>query len=147
MANGLLEVQNAQKDSNPISNLSSKIGDFVTGGNKKDSKDAEVSSAENEDGEVFVNQLPPCPASLMGARVISVDLAGLVAGTSNRGDFEKKMKNLIKEAKESNVILFVDEIHNLIGTGGGGDGAMNAANLLKPALGTYALHVFSTNDG
>jgi len=129
LANGLLEVQNAQKDSNPISNLGSKIGDFVTGGSKMDSKDA-----QNEDEEVFVNQLPPCPASLMGARVISIDLAGLVAGTSNRGDFEKKMKNLIKEASESNVILFVDEIHNLIGTGGGGDGAMNAANLLKPAL-------------
>jgi len=58
----------------------------------------------------------------------------LVAGTSNRGDFERKMKNLIKEASENNVILFIDEIHNLVGTGGGGDGAMNAANLLKPAL-------------
>ncbi|OEU18524.1 AAA_2-domain-containing protein [Fragilariopsis cylindrus CCMP1102] len=82
----------------------------------------------------FDYNLPPCPKSLLGARVISIELAGLVAGTSNRGDFERKMKNLIKEASENNVILFIDEIHNLVGTGGGGDGAMNAANLLKPAL-------------
>ena len=66
--------------------------------------------------------------------MINIELAGLVAGTSNRGDFERKVKNLIKEASDNNVILFIDEIHNLIGTGGGGDGAMNAANLLKPAL-------------
>lgn len=78
--------------------------------------------------------LPPCPKSLIGARLISIELAGLVAGTSNRGDFEKKIKSLIKEASDNNVILFIDEIHNLIGTGGGGDGAMNAANILKPAL-------------
>lgn len=131
LANGLLEMQTAQKSSNPISKLGSKIGNFVTGGKKEE----ETASLETADVEaVFDNQLPPCPASLMGARLISIELAGLVAGTSNRGDFEKKMKSLIKEASESNVILFVDEIHNLIGTGGGGDGAMNAANLLKPAL-------------
>lgn len=78
--------------------------------------------------------LPACPKSLSGFRLISVDLASLVAGTRNRGDFEEKIQELIKEASNSNIILFVDEIHNLVGTGGGGDGAMNAANLLKPAL-------------
>jgi len=78
--------------------------------------------------------LPPCPAALAGYRLISVELASLVAGTRNRGDFEEKVQNLIREASNSNIILFIDEIHNLIGTGGGGDGAMNAANLMKPAL-------------
>eukprot|EP00536_Pseudo-nitzschia_multiseries_P013600 jgi/Psemu1/68775/estExt_Genemark1.C_5930002 len=135
LANGLKDVQNAQKASNPISNLSSKIGNFVTGGNKDSAANGESPVENDEEEAAFVYELPPCPASLMGARVISIDLASLVAGTSNRGDFEKKMKSLIKEASESNVILFVDEIHNLVGTGGGGDGAMNAANLLKPALG------------
>ena len=63
--------------------------------------------------------LPPCPPSLAGARLISIELASLVAGTANRGDFETKVQNLIKEASTSNVILFIDEIHNLTGTGGG----------------------------
>jgi len=85
--------------------------------------------------------LPECPKALAGFRLISIDLASLVAGTRNRGDFEEKMKKLIKEASNANVILFVDEIHNLIGTGGGGDGAMNAANLLKPALARGDLRV------
>ena len=124
-------MQEAQQSSNPISKLSSKIGNFVQGNNDNKESNAET---EDDESQEFENILPPCPSSLIGARVISIELAGLVAGTSNRGDFEKKMKNLIKEASESNVILFVDEIHNLIGTGGGGDGAMNAANLLKPAL-------------
>lgn len=70
-----------------------------------------------------------------------MDLASLVAGTRNRGDFEEKMKKLIKEASNTNTILFIDEIHNLIGTGGGGDGAMNAANLMKPALARGDLRV------
>lgn len=136
LANGLIEVEEARKSSNPISKLSSKIGNFVTGGNgnKKEKKDESVGDEDDDEAKELVNTLPPCPASLIGARVINIELAGLVAGTSNRGDFEKKMKNLIKEASENNVILFIDEIHNLIGTGGGGDGAMNAANLLKPAL-------------
>jgi len=134
LANGILEAQEAQKSNNPIKNLSSKIGNFVIGKNGDTQDQKEESAGDDDEAEKFVNNLPPCPASLLGARVISIELAGLVAGTSNRGDFEKKMKNLIKEASENNVILFVDEIHNLIGTGGGGDGAMNAANLLKPAL-------------
>jgi ATP-dependent Clp protease ATP-binding subunit ClpC len=134
LANGILEAQEAQKSNNPIKNLSSKIGNFVIGKNGDTQDQKEESAGDDVEAEKFVNNLPPCPASLLGARVISIELAGLVAGTSNRGDFEKKMKNLIKEASENNVILFVDEIHNLIGTGGGGDGAMNAANLLKPAL-------------
>lgn len=77
--------------------------------------------------------LPPCPASLQGFRLISINLASLVAGTANRGDFEKRVQDLIEEASKSPVILFLDEVHQLVGTGGGGDG-LNAANLLKPAL-------------
>jgi ATP-dependent Clp protease ATP-binding subunit ClpC len=97
------------------------------------SRDADKEDTTSETKEMEYS-LPPCPPSLAGARLISIELASLVAGTANRGDFEKKVQNLIKEASTSNVILFIDEIHNLIGAGGGGDGAMNAANLLKPAL-------------
>lgn len=108
-------------------------------------EEAELSGKEVEDDADMVvpgADLPPCPASLVGARIINVELANLVAGTSNRGDFEKKVKKLIDEASSNNVILFIDEIHNLIGTGGGGDGAMNAANLMKPALGELFLFRF-----
>lgn len=84
--------------------------------------------------DILGYELPKCPDALAGARLINVELGNLVAGTANRGEFEKKVKSLIEEASSSNVILFIDEIHNLVGTGGGGDGAMNAANLLKPAL-------------
>ena len=96
-------------------------------------RDGDKDNEANETQEIEYS-LPPCPPSLAGARLISIELASLVAGTANRGDFEKKVQNLIKEASTTNVILFIDEIHNLIGAGGGGDGAMNAANLLKPAL-------------
>lgn len=104
-------------------------------------KGKDGSKATNGEDGAIDYELPPCPRSLLGARLINVELASLVAGTSNRGDFEQKIKNLIKEASNSNVILFIDEIHNLIGTGGGGDGAMNAANLLKPALARGELRV------
>jgi len=141
LANGIVEMGEAKKENNPLSKMGNQIANLtanlVSGGRKNkddnNSETEETSTAEEESDEI-VYQLPPCPASLLGARVISIELAGLVAGTANRGDFERKMKNLIQEASENNVILFVDEIHNLIGTGGGGDGAMNAANLLKPAL-------------
>jgi ATP-dependent Clp protease ATP-binding subunit ClpC len=126
LANGIREIDAAAKENSPINKAKRKIASLVPNGNKQ--KDMEIEMEEIE------YELPPCPTALLGARLINVELAGLVAGTSNRGDFERKIKNLIKEASESNVILFIDEIHNLIGTGGGGDGAMNAANLMKPAL-------------
>ena len=91
MANGILEAQEAQKSNNPIKNLSSKIGNFVIGKNGDTQDQKEESAGDDDEAEKFVNNLPPCPASLLGARVISIELAGLVAGTSNRGDFEKKM--------------------------------------------------------
>jgi ATP-dependent Clp protease ATP-binding subunit ClpC len=128
----LAEVQeqlDEQKPTNRIRNLFSR------------KRDQELGDAPNGKESSFDYQLPPCPQSLKGARLISIELAGLVAGTANRGDFEKKIKNLIEEASQSNVILFIDEIHNLIGTGGGGDGAMNAANILKPALARGDLRV------
>jgi ATP-dependent Clp protease ATP-binding subunit ClpC len=132
LANGLAEVQeqiDEKKPTNRIRNLFSR------------KRDQEIGDAPNGKESSVDYQLPPCPASLKGARLISIELAGLVAGTANRGDFENKIKNLIKEASQSNVILFIDEIHNLIGTGGGGDGAMNAANILKPALARGDLRV------
>ena len=101
---------------------------------KKEKKEEVEATTSEEEEDMLAYDLPNCPASLVGARLINIELSSLVAGTANRGDFEKKVKNLIKEASSGNYILFVDEIHNLIGTGGGGDGAMNAANLLKPAL-------------
>jgi ATP-dependent Clp protease ATP-binding subunit ClpA len=75
------------------------------------------------------------PASLAGARVVAVDLAAMVAGTRWRGMFEERMKNMINhaEAADGKIILFIDEMHMLIGAGdpaGSGD----AANILKPAL-------------
>jgi ATP-dependent Clp protease ATP-binding subunit ClpA len=78
--------------------------------------------------------MPQRPNVLVGYRLISIELASLVAGTRNRGDFEETVQKLIREASNSNIILFIDEIHNLVVTGGGGDGTMNAANLMKPAL-------------
>eukprot|EP00565_Helicotheca_tamesis_P008940 CAMPEP_0185723944 /NCGR_PEP_ID=MMETSP1171-20130828/602_1 /TAXON_ID=374046 /ORGANISM="Helicotheca tamensis, Strain CCMP826" /LENGTH=875 /DNA_ID=CAMNT_0028391715 /DNA_START=331 /DNA_END=2958 /DNA_ORIENTATION=- len=105
----------------------------------KDAEEGEMSEVDAAIEELYA--LPPCPESLKGCRLISVELASLVAGTRNRGDFEEKVQKLIREASNSNVILFIDEIHNLIGTGGGGDGAMNAANLMKPALARGDLRV------
>ncbi|MBQ3075937.1 MAG: ATP-dependent Clp protease ATP-binding subunit, partial [Clostridia bacterium] len=74
------------------------------------------------------------PAKLLGKEVYLLDLTALVAGTQFRGQFESRIKNLIAEVVElGNVILVIDEIHNLVGTGDA-EGTMNAANILKPAL-------------
>ena len=74
------------------------------------------------------------PRSLFGKRVIALDLASVVAGTKYRGQFEERIKRIIKEVSEvKNIILFIDELHTLIGTGGS-QGALDAANILKPAL-------------
>jgi ATP-dependent Clp protease ATP-binding subunit ClpC len=78
------------------------------------------------------------PLTLEGKRVIQLDLAGLVAGTRYRGDFEERLRKVIDEIQESGdgLIVFLDEIHTLVGAGGGGGdgGGMDASNMLKPAL-------------
>ena len=73
------------------------------------------------------------PDTLLNHKLIALDLAAMVAGTKYRGQFEERIKAVIQEASNSNVILFVDEIHTLVGAGGA-EGAIDAANVLKPAL-------------
>ncbi len=80
------------------------------------------------------------PNSLVGKRVISVDMSSLVAGTKYRGEFEEKINKLVKEIEEcDDLILFIDEIHTLIGAGGA-EGAIDASNILKPALARNKMH-------
>ena len=74
------------------------------------------------------------PPALAGKRLISLDLGSIVAGTKYRGDFEKRLKSIIKEVADSpDVILFIDEFHTIVGAGGA-SGSLDAANMLKPAL-------------
>ncbi|MEO7175665.1 MAG: ATP-dependent chaperone ClpB [Saprospiraceae bacterium] len=75
------------------------------------------------------------PENLKSKRIYTLDLAALIAGAKYKGEFEERLKGVVKEVTDSNgqVILFIDEIHTLIGAGGGA-GAMDAANILKPAL-------------
>ena len=81
------------------------------------------------------------PERLRDRRVISLDMARVVAGTQYRGQFEERLKQLIEETKRvKNVILFLDEIHTMVGAGGS-EGAMDAANILKPALARGELQV------
>ena len=75
------------------------------------------------------------PARLCDKEIYLLDLTGLVAGTQFRGQFESRIKGLVEEIKDTgNVILFIDEIHNLVGAGDSVESSMNAANILKPAL-------------
>jgi len=75
------------------------------------------------------------PAYLQGKRIVTLDLPLLVAGTVYRGEFEGRLKQVIDEVtKDPNVILFIDEIHTMIGAGTAGGGTMDAANIIKPAL-------------
>lgn len=82
------------------------------------------------------------PENLKNKTLVSLDMGLLVAGAKYKGEFEERLKAVIKEVTDSNgeIILFIDEIHTLIGAGGGGEGAMDAANLLKPALARGELH-------
>ena len=81
------------------------------------------------------------PENLKSKQLISLDMGLLVAGAKYKGEFEERLKSVIKEVIDSNgeIVLFIDEIHTLIGAGGG-EGAMDAANLLKPALARGELH-------
>jgi len=74
------------------------------------------------------------PNDLLNKRILSLDLAALVAGTKYRGEFEERMKKMLKELKENkDIILFIDELHTIIGAGGN-EGTMDASNIMKPAL-------------
>lgn len=82
------------------------------------------------------------PANLAQCRLLSLDVGSLVAGSKYRGEFEERMKGVLKEIEESKdtIVLFVDEIHLLMGAGSSGEGGMDAANLLKPMLARGQLH-------
>ncbi|MCK5206907.1 MAG: ATP-dependent chaperone ClpB [Cyclobacteriaceae bacterium] len=82
------------------------------------------------------------PENLKTKTIISLDMGLLIAGAKYKGEFEERLKAVIKEVTDSNgeIILFIDEIHTLVGAGAGGEGAMDAANLLKPALSRGDLH-------
>ena len=84
------------------------------------------------------------PAKLRDKQVFLLDLTSLVAGTQFRGQFESRMKGLIEEIRrEGNIILVIDEVHNLVGAGDA-EGSMNAANILKPALSRGEIQVIGT---
>ena len=88
---------------------------------------------------IITNQVPE---QLYNKKVLSVDLPGMLAGTRYRGDFEEKLKNLLDTVMEDgDIVLFIDEIHTLVGAGGSADGSMDAANILKPLLARGDLQV------
>ncbi|KAH9821964.1 Heat shock protein hsp98 [Teratosphaeria destructans] len=82
------------------------------------------------------------PAGLAACKLLSLDVGALVAGSKYRGEFEERMKGVLKEIEDSKemIVLFVDEIHLLMGAGSSGEGGMDAANLLKPMLARGQLH-------
>ena len=81
------------------------------------------------------------PDELRSRRIISLDLAGMVAGTKYRGEFEERIRSVLREVQRAgDVILFIDELHTIVGAGGA-EGAIDAANILKPALGRGELQV------
>jgi ATP-dependent Clp protease ATP-binding subunit ClpC len=81
------------------------------------------------------------PETLAGNRVIALDLAGMIAGTKYRGEFEERLKTVIDEVRGAeDLILFIDELHTVVGAGAA-EGAMDASNMLKPALARGELHV------
>ncbi|MCD9877064.1 ATP-dependent Clp protease ATP-binding subunit [Streptomyces guryensis] len=84
------------------------------------------------------------PDVLIGRRVVALDLTGVVAGTRYRGDFEERLNNIVGEIRthSDQLIVFIDELHTVVGAGGGGEGgAMDAGNILKPALARGELHI------
>ncbi len=113
----LIQILSRRTKNNPI-----LIGEPGVG------KSAIVEGLANSisDGEV--------PDILLNKRVVSLDLASCIAGTKYRGEFEERIKNIVNEIKKAgNIIIFIDEVHTIIGTGGA-EGSMDASNILKPGL-------------
>ncbi|MEW2247959.1 MULTISPECIES: ATP-dependent Clp protease ATP-binding subunit [unclassified Streptomyces] len=84
------------------------------------------------------------PDILIGRRVVALDLTGVVAGTRYRGDFEERLNTIVEEIRthSDQLIVFIDELHTVVGAGGGGEGGtMDAGNILKPALARGELHI------
>ncbi|MFT9667593.1 ATP-dependent Clp protease ATP-binding subunit [Streptomyces rhizosphaericola] len=83
------------------------------------------------------------PETLKDKRVVSLDLSGMVAGAQYRGQFEERLKKVIEDVQqaEGEVVLFIDELHTVVGAGATGEGSMDAGNMLKPALARGELHV------
>ena len=87
------------------------------------------------------------PENLRSKIIYALDMGQLIAGAKYKGEFEERLKAVIKEVStsEGEIILFIDEIHTLVGAGGG-EGAMDAANILKPALARGELRAVGAND-
>jgi ATP-dependent Clp protease ATP-binding subunit ClpC len=83
------------------------------------------------------------PQTLAGKRVVQLELSGIVAGTRYRGDFEERLRRIIDEIREhgDELVVFIDEIQTIVGTGAGAEGGVDAANMVKPALARGELHV------
>ena len=86
------------------------------------------------------------PETLLHKKILLLDLMSLIAGARHRGEFEERLKNLIKEVKSAAgaIILFIDEVHNMVGAGSGSEGTMDASNILKPSLARGELQVIGT---
>ncbi|MFJ6073066.1 ATP-dependent Clp protease ATP-binding subunit [Streptomyces sp. NPDC093065] len=83
------------------------------------------------------------PGTLKDKRVVALDLSGMVAGAQYRGQFEERLKKVIEDVQQArgDIILFIDELHTVVGAGAGGESSMDAGNMLKPALARGELHV------
>ncbi|MFF8883411.1 ATP-dependent Clp protease ATP-binding subunit [Streptomyces flaveolus] len=83
------------------------------------------------------------PDTLKDKRVVALDLSGMVAGAQYRGQFEERLKKVVEDVQQAsgNIILFIDELHTVVGAGATGEGSMDAGNMLKPALARGELHV------
>ena len=81
------------------------------------------------------------PENLKGKRILSLDMGSLLAGAKYRGEFEERLKSVLKDVakEEGRIVLFIDEMHTMVGAGKS-DGAMDAGNMLKPALARGELH-------
>jgi ATP-dependent Clp protease ATP-binding subunit ClpC len=108
--------------------------------------DAGVGKTAIVEGLAFRIAHGDVPETLLRKRILSLDLMSLIAGARHRGEFEERLKNLIKEVKAATgaIILFIDELHNMVGAGSGGEGTMDASNILKPSLARGELQTIGT---